>query len=259
MKSFLAPSLQVLICETVLLQEWGRRNQSFRAPFWRLYRNEQSGAAVVWKGRSVKLEADQIYLIPPETDFSPDLRAPVRHFYLHFVARPPFDRANPGIYGQPVEDGLLRHIAALDALDGAPLTAAGAAQASLHAWVLVQSALANIPTSALQFHAIDSRVERAQMAIASNLKVPLSNRQLAGLVHMTPNAFVTRFSAVVGESPQQYARRIRVEQACVLLHTTDQSMEQIADATGFCDRYHFTRVFAQVRGVSPAVFRCSLG
>ena len=53
-------------------------------------------------------------------------------------------------------------------------------------------------------------------------------------------------------------RRQRVERACVLLHATGNSIEQIAEATGFCDRYHFTRVFTRLRGVSPAAFRKTL-
>jgi transcriptional regulator GlxA family with amidase domain len=36
-------------------------------------------------------------------------------------------------------------------------------------------------------------------------------------------------------------------------------VEQIAEATGFWDRYHFSRVFKQVRGMGPAEFRRAAG
>jgi AraC-like DNA-binding protein len=39
-----------------------------------------------------------------------------------------------------------------------------------------------------------------------------------------------------------------------LIHTHD-SIEQIAEAHGFANRFHFTRVFRAVRGTSPAAWR----
>jgi AraC-like DNA-binding protein len=245
----------VLTCESVALSRWGDKSESFRAPFWRLYRNHQRGAAVLFKNEAIELSPDTLYLIPPETDFSPDLRSPVRHFYLHFIARPPFDRAAPGIYGQPAGAERLRRIDALESLMDEPATPETAASFTLHTLALVYDALSGFPSTAMVFRSADIRIERAQAAIRENLRSPWSNTQLAGAAHMTPNAFIRRFRVVAGESPQLYARRQRVERACVLLHTTGDSIEQIAEATGFCDRYHFTRVFTQLRGVSPAAFR----
>lgn len=255
MERLLDLGLEVLTCASVALGRWGNRTESFRAPFWRLYRNHQRGATVRFADQAIALAPDRIYLIPPETDFSPDLRAPVRHFYVHFIARAPFDRAAPGIYEQPAQPGQLRQIAALEALLAEPSTPPALARLTLLTLALVYDALAAFPADALTFRAADDRIERAKDAIRKNLRTPLPNAELAGIAHLTPNAFIRKFRAIVGESPQQYARRARVEQACMLLHTTAHSIEQIAEATGFCDRYHFTRMFTRLRGVSPAAFR----
>ncbi|MBN2643365.1 MAG: helix-turn-helix transcriptional regulator, partial [Victivallales bacterium] len=42
--------------------------------------------------------------------------------------------------------------------------------------------------------------------------------------------------------------------ASLLLHSK-MSIDEIAEHTGFCDRYYFTRVFRKFRYTSPAKFR----
>ena len=44
-------------------------------------------------------------------------------------------------------------------------------------------------------------------------------------------------------------------QAAVLLRYTDRSISEIAGECGFATRYHFSRVFKQIKGYAPAEFR----
>jgi AraC-like DNA-binding protein len=37
----------------------------------------------------------------------------------------------------------------------------------------------------------------------------------------------------------------------MLLHDPSRSIKQVADETGFYDRYHFSRVFKVIQGLSP--------
>jgi AraC-like DNA-binding protein len=46
-----------------------------------------------------------------------------------------------------------------------------------------------------------------------------------------------------------------VEKACNLLHHSDLSIDQIASACGFSDRYYFTRVFSKTMAASPGAYR----
>jgi AraC-like DNA-binding protein len=211
--------------------------------------------AVRFEGRAVPLVSSRVYLIPPETDFSPIQRAPVQHFFVHFTLQAPYERAVPGVYAVESDRRLASGIRAVEGWMVREETAAVRARIALGALALVSAALSELPDRVFRFRAVDDRVERARAAIESRLSAPPSNPELAELAHMTPNALVRRFHAWVGESPQAYARRLRIERACVLLHVSRDSIDQIAEATGFCDRYHFTRVFTRVRGVSPAVFR----
>jgi AraC family transcriptional regulator len=54
---------------------------------------------------------------------------------------------------------------------------------------------------------------------------------------------------------RQYIARQRVESACRMMKSTDESLPRIAIACGLCDQAHFSRVFRRVLGVSPAVWR----
>ena len=63
------------------------------------------------------------------------------------------------------------------------------------------------------------------------------------------------FRKETGESPQQYSRRIRVEAACRYLRYSDKTIDEIAELTGFPDRYYFSRVFRQLQHYPPAEYR----
>lgn len=253
MKQVPSPSIQILVCGSLVPGSWwGRSSPNYMAPYWRLYCNDKAGLAVRFGGNTEELVPRRVYLIPPETDFTPVFRAAVRHFFVHFTAQPPFDIAVPGIYS--VEDAdMVRSFSAVDAFSreesGGSAARLGAAILSL-----VAGALARLPEGVLSLRVVDERIERALAAMRSNTKTPLTNEELAGIAHMTTNAFVRRFHEAVGESPQRYYTRKRIDTACVLLHSTGKSIGQVAAETGFCDRYHFSRVFRKLRGVGPSTF-----
>jgi AraC-like DNA-binding protein len=46
-----------------------------------------------------------------------------------------------------------------------------------------------------------------------------------------------------------------MEKATYMLCYTCRKIEEIAEMTGFTDRYHFSRVFKHQRGKSPAAYR----
>ena len=253
MKQVPSPSIQILVCESVVLGSWwGRSSPNYMAPYWRLYCNDKAGLAVRFGGNTEELVPRRVYLIPPETDFSPVFRAAVRQFFVHFTAQPPFDTAVPGIYG--VEDAdMARSVSAVDAFSreesGGSAARLGAAVLSL-----VAGALARLPEGVLSLHVVDERIERVLAAMRANMKTPLTNGELADIAGMTTNAFVRRFREAVGESPQRCYTRKRIEMACVLLHLSGRSVDQIAEETGFCDRYHFSHVFRKLRGMGPSAF-----
>jgi AraC family transcriptional regulator len=75
-------------------------------------------------------------------------------------------------------------------------------------------------------------------------------------VHLA-RVFRKRFRCTPGE----YQRRLRVEHASRELATTRRSLAAIAHSAGFADQAHFSRVFRDRTGWTPARFRaaCSIG
>ena len=56
----------------------------------------------------------------------------------------------------------------------------------------------------------------------------------------------------------EYLRRVRVQQARVLLEDVDLSIKEIARRVGFEDPFHFSKVFHRIDGLPPSLYREAL-
>jgi AraC-like DNA-binding protein len=251
LRAIFDPDVKLLTVACPRLTRWDIPNMA--APYWRLYRNDRAGAEVRLGGRVVPLRPDRLVLIPPDTPCASRLRRPVRHFFLHFVIRPAHRTPSPAIYSFPAPAAWVSLVAEIDALllDTAPRDLA----ISARALALVHAALARVPEAAFREAYADPRVQAAVSALTADLRERVDNDRLAAAAGMNTNAFIRRFRLATGETPQSFRRRRRVEEACLMLHYSAASIEEIASATGFCDRYHFTRAFRRLRGMGPAAFR----
>lgn len=98
-------------------------------------------------------------------------------------------------------------------------------------------------------------ISNALEFIRQNLHRDISRDETARHVGISPSHFSQILKERTGRSFTELLRQCRVDQACNLLRTTEQSLAQIADACGFCDQSYFTKVFQDVRGVTPKHFR----
>ena len=80
-------------------------------------------------------------------------------------------------------------------------------------------------------------------------------QELASLVGLSQWHFARAFKASTGLSPYQWQLDARLKQARHLLLATDQTIEEIAFATGFSDQIHFSRQFRSKVGMPPAAWR----
>jgi AraC family transcriptional regulator len=91
--------------------------------------------------------------------------------------------------------------------------------------------------------------------IQAHVGEKISRHELAKLLHMSVGRLSMRFKVSTGMTLRQYIARQRVENACGMMKSTDESLSWIAIACGLCDQAHFSRVFRRVLGVSPAAWR----
>jgi len=100
-----------------------------------------------------------------------------------------------------------------------------------------------------------NRAQQARDIIEGALTAPLSLKQLAQRVYVSPEYLRQLFRKEFGESITSYVIRRRIELAARLLRTRDAPIKNIADEAGFPNEYYFSRVFRKVMGVSPSQWR----
>jgi len=93
--------------------------------------------------------------------------------------------------------------------------------------------------------------EGIEGGLASKLTVPL----LARWAGLSVASFNRGFKRHFGATPARYVTDRRVREAARLLSQTAETIEAIAEETGFPNRYYFSRIFRQATGEAPAGFR----
>lgn len=100
-----------------------------------------------------------------------------------------------------------------------------------------------------------ARVNRAIDYIVRNLAAPLRLDDVARVAHFSPFHFHRVFRALVGETLQQFVKRVRLERALFMMsHKGGESLTKIAFDCGFASSSDFSRSFKQRFGVPPSVF-----
>jgi AraC-like DNA-binding protein len=84
---------------------------------------------------------------------------------------------------------------------------------------------------------------------------PVTNRQLARLVHMSVRTFERKFLSRFHLTPQRYLKKLRLRMASRALVYTRQSLTEVAIGCGFSDQSHFTREFRRYFGRTPREYR----
>jgi transcriptional regulator GlxA family with amidase domain len=128
------------------------------------------------------------------------------------------------------------------------------AQALLHADER-QSVAAQLVAEAPSHRLGAGSVERARRWLLAHLHEPYALQTLAREAATSPRSLLRHFEAAHGLTPYAYLKRMRVARAKVLLETSYQPVEQVAQACGFGDVGTFRRIFHLETGVLPAQWR----
>lgn len=91
--------------------------------------------------------------------------------------------------------------------------------------------------------------------IRANVTKELTLSEVASRVGYTEYYFTRKFYKETGCRVQDYIKEVKMEYAKLQLLTTAKGIQEISDALHFANRNHFSKVFREIVGITPAAFR----
>lgn len=98
---------------------------------------------------------------------------------------------------------------------------------------------------------------RIQTFLAAHLSKPLTLKDVARAVRLSPTYASRVYKTLTGETIWTTLTRLRLERAYTLLRETGYPVAEVARACGFADQGYFTRLFRHRYGFSPSSLRSS--
>lgn len=91
--------------------------------------------------------------------------------------------------------------------------------------------------------------------INNNFKRNITIEQLSMIAHLHPNYFIRVFKNHLGTSPIHFLNKRRIDEARLLLSSTDFSLNEICTKTGINDIYYLSKLFKEYTGLSPSAYK----
>jgi AraC-like DNA-binding protein len=236
------------------------------SPFWRIYVQKRSGAYLLHEGRRYELDEGRLHVLPAWLRFQTGLEREVEQDFIHFYLYGIPPSLQRRIFDRPLSFPIAGALAPLVAAWREGLVEArGEFSLAEYCWTsaLAQAAMAMAFSAAPGTGGWDfyrafseaSRISPALSRIEEGLDSPPSNRELAALCGASEDHFIRLFRDRVGSTPAQYCLDRRLDAAAEMLTDTGLSIKEIAEATGFSDRFHFSKVIKERLGLPPAQYR----
>ncbi|WP_406683208.1 AraC family transcriptional regulator [Seonamhaeicola sp. MEBiC1930] len=278
-QNFIDFNLKVLCCRYWYLDLWDCHDMVF--PFWRVYWNKNEGGTLVLQDDVYEMNPDYLYIISPFTSFSTryqkhhEFESGIHvsgknltekhnetyyrnnyliHFFAHFNLGTPFDNVFPGIFKVELNVHLKDRLIYLTErlkIENQDFKVTF----NLKLQAFIKEAVSNIGPELWKTINIDNRVLTVHRFIEANITQKLSNSELASIVNMAPNSFARLFKEEMNITLHNFIQNRKVAKACELFEHTNESIESLAFKLGFSDRFHFSRVFKSVTGISPALYK----
>lgn len=98
-------------------------------------------------------------------------------------------------------------------------------------------------------------VDAAIHFMKENIERRITLQDILDYVGYSSTHFSTLFKKQAGDSPLAYFNRLKIEQACHMLQTTNLHINQICYKVGIEDSLYFSRLFSKMMGMSPSDYR----
>ena len=225
-----------------------------KTPFWRCYWNSTEGGFLKVGEKIIPLEPENLYIIPGYLLFSTFAEKPFEQYYIHFTPPEKYFSDINEILCAPASEEFKRCGQEWISLEKS--LKKDFFRRELLSATILSTALLSLPKELMQTKfELSADIRQAVNLIENNMEKAPTNTELASACGLELRTFLRKFRKETAESPQQFSRRVRTEKASEYLSHTDMSIEEIAEKTGFPDRYYFSRVFYQLQDMSPASFR----
>ena len=101
----------------------------------------------------------------------------------------------------------------------------------------------------------DEVVKKAQDYIETNLDEKISIENLSSKFAVGRRNFDRRFIKATGNTPLEYAQRVKIESAKKSLETTRKTVNEVMYEVGYADVKAFREVFRKITGMSPLEYK----
>jgi transcriptional regulator GlxA family with amidase domain len=101
----------------------------------------------------------------------------------------------------------------------------------------------------------DEMVKKAQAYIEDKLDEKISVEYLSSHFSVGRRNFDRRFIKATGNTPVEYAQRVKVESAKKTFETSRKTINEVMYAVGYSDVKAFREVFRKITGMSPLAYR----
>lgn len=99
------------------------------------------------------------------------------------------------------------------------------------------------------------RIKAMLQYIQAHYAEELTLARIARSAAVSENECLRCFRSMIGSTPIQYVKQVRVQKAAELLASTDRKISDIGMACGFQEMSYFAKTFRELKGCTPSVFR----
>lgn len=232
----------------VLDRHW--HHEEVCSPFWRLFVAFDEGTWVRSRGSQYSLNLRRAIVLPEGLPFDCGSKDGTGHLWIHFSLPLNDDWMGASAFEIAVNPTVLEVAKVLRGITQKEQRE----QALRWSVALLHIVFAGIdaPTRSAM---MNPRLRRVLSWIDMHMNSVISNQDLAQVARLGVEPFIRWFHKQTGKTPAAFVTEKRMREASRRLLYEDETIEDIAEAVGYRNRNHFSRVFRRYAGLGPATFR----
>lgn len=99
------------------------------------------------------------------------------------------------------------------------------------------------------------RIKLMLQYVQDHYNEELSTAKIAQSAAISESECLRCFRSMIGTTPIQYTKQLRIQKAVELLESTDQKVADIGALCGFQEMSYFAKSFREIKGCTPSIYR----